>query len=163
MCEPFESGIGYGPARPPSSTMAALKERYGGGAALLIVGLLIGTVFCVFIAVNVVDQSPSSEQTFISGGSATVHLDVGASKVIYGVHIAERHNVDCTVKATAGSFRPPTIKRYDGILAIKHGEAIFTVTAHQVGNYVITCTGAHSDEFGVADSPNPIPFIVGRP
>ncbi|OBI11038.1 hypothetical protein A5714_16965 [Mycobacterium sp. E2462] len=146
------------PAAPPKP--APRKHWYAVGAGLLAVGIILGaTVFGVGL-VTILSKRPAAEHTFGSGGSTTVHIDAGATKVIYvdNDEGSGRHRVHCDVDG--GSTQRPRLQRYDGNMTLNHWDAFFTIDAVDSGDYTIACTGAPADTFGVGDKPSTAAFVA---
>lgn len=141
------------PKQPPS------KLWYAVGAGLLVIGLAVGAgVFAVGL-VDILSKRPPAEHTFPSGGSTTVHIDGGATKVIY-IDNGEsgRHRVHCDVDG--GTTQRPRLERYSGNMTLNEWDASFTIDAVDTGDYTVACTGAPSDTFGVGDKPSVAAFAV---
>ncbi len=150
---------GYGWTPPPEKPRPK-KRWYGVGIGLLVIGLVLGGGLFAGALFSVVGKRPGAEHTFASGGSTTVHIDGGATKVIYieNADEAGRHHVHCDVDSA--SAQRARLQRFSG-MRLDHWEAFFTIDAIDSGDYTVTCMGAGSDTFGVGDKPNMGAFAGG--
>jgi preprotein translocase subunit Sss1 len=122
------------------------KYWYAVASVLTAVGLIVCGVGIGMI-VNSVGMQPTSEHTFGAGGSTTVHIDAGETKVVYVANAtaAGGHRVHCdTIGGDSGSVQ---MNRYRGSLTLNQWDATFTVTPSTTADYTIRCTGAASDTF----------------
>jgi hypothetical protein len=129
------------------------KHWYAVSAVLIVAGLVISGVG-IAVVVNSVGKQPASEHTFTAGGSTTIHIGAGETKVVYVANAtaAGGHHVNCeTIGGRRGDVE---LKRYQGRLTLNQWDATFTVTPRNSGDYTICCTGARSDTFGVGEDPD---------
>lgn len=150
---------GYPPPAPGKP--APKKYWYGIGGALLAVGLLVAVGVFVGALVSVMGKQPSSEHSFASGGSTTVHVNASQTKVVYiaNADAAGGHHVHCDTSDSSG--QPVQMARYSGHMTLNQWEATFTFAPSASGDFTVGCVGAASDSFGVGDEPNPAAFVVG--
>ena len=170
-CQPgygAQPGYGWGPPpafRPGGYPAPPVHKRppktywYVVGAVLTVVGLIVIGVGIAMVASSI-GKEPADDHTFPAGGSTTVHIDAGETKVVYvaNADAAGGHHVQChTSGGDAGAIK---MSRYDGNLTLNQWDATFTVTPSQGGDYTIRCTGAASDTFGIGEDPG-VGTIVG--
>lgn len=137
---------GYPPYR--IGRPAPRKFWYGIGALLIALAAVVGLVVAIE-GVHIMSKQPSSDHTFSSGASTTVHIDPGATKVIFMANwdTGAEHRIHCDVSPTAGV----ELTRYTGELTLNQWTAFFRLTVSQAGDYTVSCMGSPSDTFGVGD------------
>jgi hypothetical protein len=150
---------GYGYATAPPAKRPPKKLWLGIGAVLFVLGL-IGVGLGVSLVVKVMNSPPTAEHTFTAGESTTVHIDAGASKLIFATTGAAQHNLHCDVTSADG-IGGVEITQYDGSFTLNQWTAIFTVHVKQASDYTITCSGQPGDTFGVADDVGVGSLVLG--
>lgn len=138
--------MGYPPylvARP-----APRKSWYVVAAVLIVLGVIAG-VGAGLTGLQIMGNQPRGQDSFGSGGSATVHIDSGATKIIYVADAGTGavHRIHCEVAPVQGL----QFTRYGRNLALGEWTAYFKITAGQSGDYLVSCIGSASDRFGVGD------------
>ena len=130
---------------PPARKPPPKKSWYIVGAVLTVVGLIVAG-FGIGVVVNSTGTQPASEHTFRAGGSTTVHIDAGETKVVYiaNATAAGAHHVHCDTVGGDSASGSLDMKQYQGRLTLNQWDATFTVTPSQSGDYTIRCTGAPS-------------------
>ncbi|WP_102141306.1 hypothetical protein [Mycobacterium hubeiense] len=119
---------------------------------LLVIGLVLAGAG-IGMMMRAFGKQPDSEHTFGSGGSTTVRIDAGETKVVFiaNAAVAGGHQVHCDTFGEGG--RGVEMKQFEDSLTLNQWEATFTITPGTSGNYTVTCMGAASDTFGVGESP----------
>jgi hypothetical protein len=145
---------------PPTRKPPPKKLWYVVSAALIAIGLVVIGVGVAMVASSLGKQ-PTSEHTFRAGGSTTVHIGAGETKVVYVTNAtaAGGHRVNC--QTTVGERGDAELKRYPGRLTLNQWDATFTLTPRKSGDYTIRCTGAPSDTFGVGEDPDGGTILAG--
>jgi hypothetical protein len=154
----FDAQPGYGwsspvvpppaayPRYPAAGKRAPRKYWYAIGATLIVLAVVLGIGVGVKV-IHIMGKQPRSEHTFGSRESTTLHIDTGATKVIFiaNADAGARHRVHCDVAPGVGV----AMTNYSGDLTLNQWKAYFTVTASQSGDYTVSCIGSTSDVFGV--------------
>jgi hypothetical protein len=145
---------------PPTRKPPPKKVWYVVGAMLIVLGLVVCGVGIGIVA-NSTGSQPASEHTFRTGGSASLHIRAGETKVVYVANAtaARGHRVNCvTIGGERGEVE---LERYEGRLTLNQWDATFILTPSESGDYTIRCTGAPSDTFGVGEDADGGTILAG--
>jgi hypothetical protein len=144
----------HGGPTPPALTTSVRRPRrfwYVIGAALIAMGVTAGITLFVVALVQLMDRAPADNHTFANNGSTTAHIDAGASKTVYVTNSTFSPSMSCTAANASGGVNPG-LSPYGANITLANWRALFTVSAHDDGDYVISCSGPVSDaRFGVGD------------
>ncbi|OHU31656.1 hypothetical protein BKG76_00085 [Mycobacteroides franklinii] len=121
---------------------------YAVGAALISVGLIGGIGLFVTGLVYAL-KGPTSQ--FNANGSATAQLASGDSMIIYVADVEPvpklTQNTRCVARDESNN--DATISRYSGSMSINQWHALYVVSAHQAGNYTVSCAGYSDITYGL--------------
>jgi hypothetical protein len=156
--DPYMSvGPGYPPGYPPpqgSSDRRPPKFWYAIGAGLIAIGVIGGLIGFITMFAGGLSQltagAPTQDHTFGNRGTATMHIDAGASKTIYVTKATPHSNITCTARGTHGEQKP-TLTEYRSDLTVNQWRALFTLTVQDDGDYTISCEGPSNGRYGVGE------------
>jgi hypothetical protein len=124
---------------------------YAIGAALIVIGVIASITLFVVVLLHLMGRAPTDEHTFGNKEQTTVHLDAGASKTIYVTNRTYSPSSSCTA-ASAGAGRDAHLSSYHAQVTLGNWRALFSLSAQNDGDYVISCSGPVSDaRYGVGD------------
>lgn len=148
----------WGPPPPPAAqwpTPAPAVPRrplprywYAIGTALIAVGLIGGVgLFVAGLAYAL--KGPTSQ--FDANGSATAQFGAGQEMIIYVADVEPvpklTQNTRCVARDENNNNA--TVSRYNGSMSINQWRALYVVSAHQAGNYTISCAGYSDITYGL--------------
>ena len=124
---------------------------YAIGAALIVIGVIASITLFVVVLLHLMGRAPTDEHTFGNEEQTTVHLDAGASKTIYVTNGTYSPGSNCTAASASGGPNPD-LGSYNAKVTLGNWRALFSLSAHTDGDYVISCSGPVSDaRYGVGD------------
>jgi hypothetical protein len=147
------------PAPPPPAfspgrgTSARRPGRfwYAIGVVLFVICVIVGITIFVVVLIQLMDRAPTDDHSFGNNESTTVHIDAGASKTIYVTNSTFSPSMSCTAANASGGLNP-NLSPYSGSVTLANWRALFTVSAQEGGDYVISCKGSVSDaRYGVGE------------
>jgi hypothetical protein len=124
---------------------------YAIGAALIVIGVIASITLFVVVLLHLMGRAPTDEHTFGNKEQTSVHLDAGASKTIYVTTGTYSPSSTCTVASTDGGPNRD-LRSYNATVTLGNWRALFSFSAQNDGDYVISCSGPVSDtRYGVGD------------
>lgn len=121
---------------------------YAIGTALIAVGLIGGVGLFVAGLVYAL-KGPTSQ--FDANGSATAQFGVGQEMIIYVADVEPvpklTQNTRCVARDENNN--DATVTRYNGSMSINQWHAFYVVSAHQAGNYTVSCAGYSDITYGL--------------
>ena len=138
------------PAGPPPAAphRPTPSYWYGIGAALIAVGLIGGISLFVAGLVYAL-KGPTSQ--FDANGSATAPFASGEQMIIYVADVEPVPKLTMNTRCVARdeNNNDATVSRYNGSMSINQWHALYVVTAHQAGDYTVSCAGYSDITYGL--------------
>lgn len=146
---PNAAAYPWGPPPPPASQHRETPRYwYAVGAALISVGLIGGIGLFVTGLVYAL-KGPTSQ--FDANGSASAQFTSGESMIIYVADVEPVPKLTMNTRCVARdeNNNDATVSRYNGSMSINQWHALYVVTAHQPGNYTVSCAGYSDITYGL--------------